>query len=207
MSSPPAASTHDVRSAEPSCCLAMCQPPPKLPLAAPTRSYLQSTPGERRLGFAAASTFSVIYYLAPVYIAYAVAYACLGSQTGKKWALASPLLLSLCVPGKWLPKLGGVILRSRAMRQIPKYFRFEEYHELSDGEVAARTKSGERFVFCFHPHGVFPFVATCAMISSFGRGGKRVMQRRFNMNVPRAIVPEIRSTLRERSERSSPVQK
>ena len=46
--------------------------------------------------------------------------------------------------------------------------QFEEYHELSDGEVAARTKSGERFVFCFHPHGVFPFVATCAMISSFG---------------------------------------
>ena len=181
----PAASTQpDVsrRSAEPSCCLAMCQPPPKLPLAAPTRSYLRSTPGERRLGFAAASTFSVIYYLAPVYIAYAVAYACLGSQTAKKWALASPLLLSLCVPGKWLPKLGGVILRCRAMRQIPKYFRFEEYHELSDGEVAARTKSGERFVFCFHPHGVFPFVATCAMISSFKQGRKRVIQR--------AIVPE-----------------
>ena len=171
----------------------MCQPPPKLPLAAPTRSYLQSTPGERRLGFAAASTFSVIYYLAPVYIAYAVAYACLGSQTGKKWALASPLLLSLCVPGKWLPKLGGFILRCRAMRQIPKYFRFEEYHELSDGEVAARTNSGERFVFCFHPHGVFPFVATCAMISSFKQGRKRVILR--------AIVPEKGPTLRERSER------
>ena len=39
-----------------------------------------------------------------------------------------------------------------------------------------------------------------------GRSGKRVMQRRFNVRVPRAIVPEQGSTLRERSERSSLVQ-
>ena len=39
-----------------------------------------------------------------------------------------------------------------------------------------------------------------------GRSGKRVIQRRFNVRVPRAIVPEQGSTRRERSERSSLVQ-
>ncbi|KAH8061386.1 2-acylglycerol O-acyltransferase [Aureococcus anophagefferens] len=65
------------------------------------------------------------------------------------------------------------------MRQIPKYFRFEEYHELSDGEVAARTKSGERFVFCFHPHGVFPFVATTSSASSASWASAAVFKKRL----------------------------
>ena len=34
-----------------------------------------------------------------------------------------------------------------------------------------------------------------------GLGSKRVIQRRFNMSVPRARVPEKASTLRDRSER------
>ena len=35
----------------------------------------------------------------------------------------------------------------------------------------------------------------------FGQGSKRVIQRRFNVNVPRARVSETAPTLRERSER------
>ena len=141
------------------------------PLSQPTRSYLQSTAGERRAGFVAASAFSVIYYAAPLYIVGTLAYCAFGASGGRKCALAAPLLLSMAVPGGALPVAGARLLRLWCVRQIPKYFRFEEFHEVTDAEVTARVRAGDRFVFCFHPHGVFPFVATCALISSYGAEG------------------------------------
>ena len=129
-------------------------------LAAPTRSYLRSTARERVVGFVAASVFSLIYYWAPLHIlAFA---ACCALRRDAPWtvgALALPLVASLLVPSGSLPTWGDRLLRTWPYRQVPKYFRFEEYHELTDAEVAARATAGERFVFCFHPHGVFPYVA------------------------------------------------
>jgi len=140
-------------------------------LEVPTRSFLRSTPLERRVGFCAASAFSVIYYLAPIHIVTAVVCALRSPASPGTWALWAPLVASLCVPSSLLPRVGDALFRTWAARQIPKYFRFEEYHELTDGAIAERTAVGDRYVFCFHPHGVFPFVATCSIIAACGCPG------------------------------------
>jgi len=137
-------------------------------LTKPTRSYLRSTPAERCAGFLAASTFSLAYYLGPILLAGATGYAAFGSDRRTKLYLLAPLAASLCVPAAALPRAGAAVLSTWFMRQMPKYFRFEEFHEIRDRDVHAAVKEGKRFVFCFHPHGVFPFVAACHMVAAFG---------------------------------------
>jgi len=52
------------------------------------------------------------------------------------------------------------------MKQIVKYFKYEEYLEFTDKDIADSHKEGKRFIFASHPHGVVSFCGMCAAISS-----------------------------------------
>ncbi|KAJ8598227.1 hypothetical protein CTAYLR_008530 [Chrysophaeum taylorii] len=133
------------------------------------KSFLKSTAGERLLGFAAASVFSVTYYLAPAWILCAVVLAAFRPFDRLTLVVAGPVFVSLLLPSSIAANVGKRVLRSYPFQQIPKYFAYEEYHEFSDDDVGKAIHiSGDRFVFACHPHGVFPFVATCAMLSTLG---------------------------------------
>ena len=64
--------------------------------------------------------------------------------------------------------LGTAVLTTWPMRAMLQYFNYEEFHEITEEELAERSKKGERFIFCFHPHGIFPFCAACSLVSSLG---------------------------------------
>jgi len=140
----------------------------------PTRKYDKGTKAERAAGLLAASVFSVTYVAAPIYITAAVLCFARYPFWPASWTLMAPLGLSLLIPCEASAKLGPAILSTWAFRCIPKYFEFEEYHEVSDGEIAKSHAEGKRFIFCVHPHGVFSFCGVCAAVSAImapeGRG-------------------------------------
>lgn len=137
-------------------------------LTTPTRSYVESTPGERLVGFVMASVFSGVYVVAPVY-AFAVLVALWRAPTSMTTLLfCVPMAISVALPETWLPAIGERLLRTAAMRQIPKYFRYEEFAETTDADVLALHARGERVIACVHPHGVFPFVSVCAAVATVG---------------------------------------
>lgn len=129
-----------------------------------TRSYLSSTPRERAYGFVAASMFSVVYYAAPLWVFGAL----MSPLIGYRASILVPVLTSLAIPSWVGPMIGKRILKTWLFEQMPKYFEFEEFHELPDSEAGARIRAGEKLIFVCHPHGVFPFVATCALVAALG---------------------------------------
>lgn len=153
----------------------------------PTRSFLKSTAVERSIGFVAASLFSTVYYLAPIYIIAAVYVAT--RLDGFAAMFCAPLLLSVLTPAWVLPKVGGWLFTSYAFQQIPKYFAYEEYHETTDADIAKMHAQGTRLVVCAHPHGIFPFTAVCAVVSTLGDAGGLGDEMR---NLPTAAASVIR---------------
>lgn len=140
-------------------------------LLTPTRSFLKSTPRERLYGFLAASVFSIIYYFAPAYVVGTVILVARRGLTPTTTVLLVPVVVTSLLPARIVTKVGKAVLESYWFQQIPKYFRFEEYHELTEEEfarLAHETSPPTRFIFVSHPHGIFPFTATCAMISALG---------------------------------------
>ena len=79
------------------------------------------------------------------------------------WAFVAPLLVSLALPSDLATRYGPSVLSSYACRQIPKYFYYEEYHEMPDEEILA---SGRNYICGSHPHGVFSFVGVCAAVTT-----------------------------------------
>ena len=129
----------------------------------PTRAYHDSTALERTVGFLAASIFSLVYVIAPLWVLAAMLSVPLAGPTA--WStiiLVVPILISCGMPDT-SKGVSGMVLCSWPMRQVPKYFHYEEYHECTDAELAA---AGKNYVFGAHPHGVFSFCGVCAFISS-----------------------------------------
>ena len=147
-------------------------------LTAPTRSFKGvGTDFERFVGFLAASIFSIIYVAAPLYLFAALLsvpfYGLTSWTTIKLWL---PLVASMLLPDSIHHVLSPLILCSWPFRQIPKYFEFEEIHEMGDEEL---KKSGKNYIFAVHPHGVFSYVGVCGAITS--------------MNAPDGIGPKLSS--------------
>lgn len=133
-------------------------------LAAPTRSYVGANSTERMIGFVAASVFSGIYVIAPCYLV-AVLVALLRAPLSLTvWLFCVPMAISVALPASVLPRIGAWVLRTYPLRQIPKFFEYEEFAETTDADVLAMHARGGRAIFCVHPHGVFPFVSVCAAI-------------------------------------------
>ncbi|KAJ1455085.1 diacylglycerol acyltransferase-domain-containing protein [Pelagophyceae sp. CCMP2097] len=146
----------------------MCNAPASRRLTKPTHAYLESTWLERTVGFAAASVFTLTYVLAPAYLALTAGVLLSRCTHGTKALWLSPALLSYAVPASLLPSLGTFVLQSWPFRQMCKYFAFESYLEIKDDQVAKLSAAGKRFILCFHPHGIFPFCACCALTSALG---------------------------------------
>jgi len=137
-------------------------------LTEPTRSYIDGTPTQRRLGFVAASIFSATYVIAPVYLLITGVTLVRAKRPLSKdvWLLTLPLIASAMVPAKILPKFGRWLLQTKFMACVPYYFEYEEFHEITDQEVLKLHEEGKRVIGCMHPHGVFPFVSVCAVTST-----------------------------------------
>lgn len=118
---------------------------------------------ETTVGFLAASIFSVVYVIAPMWVfAALLSLPFAGATSWPTIVLGLPILISLGMPDT-AKFMSGAVFRSWPMRQVPKYFEFEEYHECTDQELAASKKN---YIFGAHPHGVFSFCGVCAFISS-----------------------------------------
>lgn len=132
-------------------------------LKAPTRSYVQSTAFERAVGCAAATPFIVIYFVAPLYLLFALAALLLAPFSPYTWLALVPMAASLLLPASVPRALSPHILGSWACRKIPKYFSYEEYHELSDTELVASNAAGKSYILVAHPHGVFSYTGVRRM--------------------------------------------
>ncbi|KAH8069172.1 2-acylglycerol O-acyltransferase [Aureococcus anophagefferens] len=166
---------------------------PLLPLTAPTRSYVGGSDGEKLVGFLAASVFSAVYVIAPCYLVAAVARLAQAPLAPSTWLLCLPLVGSMLLPPAVLPPFGMWLLRQYPLRQIPKYFDFEEYAEFTDAEFLRWHEEGKRAVACIHPHGVFPFVSVCGAVSTVCRpDGLRdgLMGVRRGFRDPPAAAPQ-----------------
>jgi len=72
-------------------------------------------------------------------------------------------LASLALPSQLVESLGPTLLGCWPFRCVPKFFRYEEYHEITDAEMRS---SGKNYILGAHPHGVFTFAGVCAAIVS-----------------------------------------
>ena len=99
-------------------------------LTEPTRSYIDGTPTQRRLGFVAASIFSATYVIAPVYLLVTGVTLIRAKRPLSKdvWLLTLPLIASAMLPAKLLPKFGRWLLQTKFMACVPYYFEYEEFH-------------------------------------------------------------------------------
>ena len=102
-------------------------------LTQPTRSYIDGTPTQRRLGFVAASIFSATYVIAPVYLLLTGVTLVRAKRPLSKdvWLLTLPLIASAMLPAKLLPKFGRWLLQTKFMSCVPYYFDYEEFHEIT----------------------------------------------------------------------------
>ena len=99
-------------------------------LTEPTRSYIDGTPTQRRLGFVAASIFSATYVIAPVYLLVTGVTLIRAKRPLSKdvWLLTLPLIASALIPAKILPRFGRWLLQTKFMACVPYYFEYEEFH-------------------------------------------------------------------------------
>ena len=99
-------------------------------LTEPTRSYIDGTPTQRRLGFVAASIFSATYVIAPVYLLVTGVTLVRAKRPLSRdvWLLTLPLIASAMLPAKLLPKFGRWLLQTKFMACVPYYFDYEEFH-------------------------------------------------------------------------------
>ena len=139
------------------------------PLEAPTRSAAGASEREKFVGFLAASVFSAIYVIAPLYLVVVFVRLLQAPLSPSSLVLCLPLVASLLLPQRWLPPFGMWLLRQYPLLCIPKYFDFEEYAEFTDREYLELHEAGKRTIACIHPHGVFPFVSVCAAVNTVSR--------------------------------------
>lgn len=132
-------------------------------LSEPTRSYPGGTALERNVGFLAASVFSVAYVAAPIHVFLALGVTVRHPFWWGAWLMNLPILVSFMLPSRLVERFSNPLFCSWPMRQIPKYFEYEEYHETTDSELRS---TGKNYLVGAHPHGVFSFAGVCAAVAT-----------------------------------------
>lgn len=160
-------------------------------LKAPTRSFVQSTALERFVGGLAATPFIVIYFVAPLYLLFALALLAVKPFTLSTYLVLLPIIVSVLTPPAVALFFSPLLLCSWACRQMPKYFSYEEYHELQDKEMLEGHASGKRFILVAHPHGVFSFTGVCGAIVTMS--SPNGVGRKLATLVPTAAATVIRT--------------
>ncbi len=112
-------------------------------------------------GLLIASIFSVVYLVSPAYIISSIL-ALLFQFPNGKYALiyATPLLLSIVTPSKFMPWLADY------MKPMLDYFDYEEVLEYTNEEAVKAANSGKKFIFGMQPHGVVSFVSLCSWVNA-----------------------------------------
>ena len=110
-------------------------------------------------------------------------------------------LASAPAPAEEAPGLRGLLVRHRTPLLFGALVTQKVLADtLTDMTRRAGAYSGST-VSMLSEVAKFPVLAVAIVVFGGGQGRKRVIQRRFNVSVPRARVPEKSSTLRDRSER------
>ena len=110
-------------------------------------------------------------------------------------------LASAPAPAEEAPGLRGLLVRHRTPLLFGALVTQKVLADtLTDMTRRAGAYSGST-VSMLSEVAKFPVLAVAIVVFGGGQGRKRVIQRRFNVSVPRARVPEKSSTLRGRSNR------
>lgn len=115
------------------------------------------------MGFLAASVFSVAYVAAPIHVFLALGVTVRHPFWWGAWLMNLPILVSFMLPSRLVERFSNPLFCSWPMRQIPKYFEYEEYHETTDSELRS---TGKNYLVGAHPHGVFSFAGVCAAVAT-----------------------------------------
>lgn len=134
----------------------------------PTRSFAGGSFAEKVVGFLAASVFSVVYVASPVCMIGIPLCVARFPASRLSWSALLGLGLAAVLPCKLSGMIGPLLLKLWPLQQIPKYFRFEEFHEITDDEIADAHAEGRRFILGAHPHGVISFTGICAVLATAG---------------------------------------
>ncbi len=115
------------------------------------------------LGMIVAAAFSLIYFLAPMYILTSTI--ALVTQYPSRYAsmlYAAPLIISILIPSKGVPSLG------EPLKVMLHYFDYDEVHETSN-EVLQKAvdEDNKKFIFACQPHGVVSEVYSTFSIQEF----------------------------------------
>ena len=110
------------------------------------------------VGMLIASTFSLVYIVAPIYIMSAVL-SFLILPLKQALFFSFPILLSAAIPAMDGPWLVGMLT------PMLDYFQYEEHYEQTNEELREMLQgSDRRFLLAFQPHGVISFCGMCAAV-------------------------------------------
>lgn len=116
------------------------------------------TPFRWFVGLIMASVFSLVYFIAPFYMAAAL-YLCLRYPWhSSTWVFASPILVSAAIPSITLPWKYLKILSP-----MLEYFHYEEIHENSPVDVKEQLLKGKNYLCVCQPHGALSY---CGILSA-----------------------------------------
>jgi len=128
-------------------------PPPPPSSSGRTREV---SSGRWLLGMIQATTFSCVYFFAPMYMIAALVCLLSGFPTRQgSFLIATPLILSIFSKPKKLD--------CRFLGPMADYFDYEEAHEFSDNDIREfLEKSDRKFILASQPHGVLSYAGMCA---------------------------------------------
>lgn len=114
---------------------------------------------ERLVGGVGAAFFSLVYFVAPLWILFCVGALVVAPRSTITHVAWAPLLLSILTPPIASPRL----LKLWMFRCIPKYFRYQEILETDDKALFEYMQS-RAVIFTAAPHGVISYGGICSAI-------------------------------------------
>lgn len=108
-----------------------------------------------------ASTFSLVYFIAPFYMATALCAVIFSFPSlPAAWLYALPILISASIP----PIASPFVIK--LLSPMLDYFDYEQIHETSPVDVRLEIRNGKNYLCVFQPHGAISFVGICSAIAA-----------------------------------------
>lgn len=114
------------------------------------------------IGFGLATTFSMIYFIAPFYMITATLALAFGYPSRYvAWLYASPILVSAVLPPTPMPFV------LKLLRPMLDYFEYEEIHEYSPINTRKEClENGKNYLLLCQPHGALSFVGIASAVNA-----------------------------------------
>ena len=130
--------------------------------------YYSEDPSSIRIliGFIIASFFSLVYFLAPIYVCTCIYYMVTSPSDVSTWKFASVMIISIIIP-----PMNSPVLCSKLTPMLD-FFEYEEIRETSFEEFDRLVnEEGKTFILVCQPHGVISFTGFCVKIAGHKRVG------------------------------------